>query len=149
MLLADGILKVFYTMFIVQMFYAVSIVALVNVMPADMLQPSQLFQSNLFDFESASQQVQNAINDQTDIPLVEVGALVFYSGNIVIDLLVNFFAGIPAMVTMFLNGLMVIFSIDTNLMYYFQAFLTIAWNTYYFISLISFVTNMRSGGNIV
>ena len=53
--------------------------------------------ANADTLESTGTQLQDSISQQTNIPILEAGALVFYSGNIILDLLLNFATALPQM----------------------------------------------------
>lgn len=146
--MAKGMLQFLAIMLIVQLFYSISITAIIYAMPVDVRDSSKAFSNGILDADATSTQLQNAMTSQTNIPVLDIGALVYYSGNVVIDLLFNFLGGVPAMFTLIVNGMMTIFSIDTQLMYFLQAFFTVAWSIFYILSLISFITSLRGGVNV-
>jgi len=93
--------------------------------------------------------MQTALTTSTELPLVDTATLVFYSGNIMLDLIGNFVTAIPQMVGLLLNGFFMLFPIDITLQK------TLFYSTYAFISilylfsLMAFITNMRSGGAVI
>ena len=69
----------------------------------------------------------------------------FYSGNILIDLLLNFFFAIPEMLTMLINGVMMLFGIHVEAMGIIQIFLSVITVVLYVISVIQLAVGVRSG----
>jgi len=140
-------MNVFKVILIVQLFYAVAITFLVYSMPVDSLQYVTGFSDITGDIslEGVASDVQDSVQAQTEIPVVELGALVFYSGNILIDLLLNFTFAIPQMLIMVVNGVAMLFSIDSNLLNTLQLFISVLVVIMYSIGLIQLITGVRSG----
>jgi hypothetical protein len=103
---------------------------------------------NKISLDGTVDKVQNTITQQKNLPIVVLGGLVFYSGNILIDLLLNFAYALPEMVGLLLFGITTLFSFDLNLTYLIQTFLFVAITVWYVISLIQLLTTIRSGQNI-
>lgn len=143
----QGILSMFKAMLIIQLFYAFCITILVYAMPAGALNYVTGF-SDLADdisLQGVSSDVQDGLTRQTNIPVVDIGALVFYSGNILIDLLLNFAYALPQMLGMLVNGIMLLFNFDTYLFAVVQLFASVVVTVMYFIGLIQLLTGIRSG----
>jgi len=85
------------------------------------------------------------LDTQQNIPIIEVGALVFYSGNILLDVLLNFLTAIPTMLTLLLRGIMNLLSINSDIWLYFQLFATTIVGALYVVGLIQFLVGVRSG----
>lgn len=146
--MARGMLGMLAIMLIIQLFYSLSINAIVYSMPSDIRDESYAFAEGTLNPDQTATQLQTALSSQTNIPVLDLGALVYYSGNVVIDLLFNFLGGIPAMFAMLFSGIMTIFSIDTYLINILQVFATVAWSIWYILSLIGFITSLRGGVNV-
>ena len=137
----------FKTVIIIQLFYAVAITMLAYAMPAASLNYVTSF-SDLTDeisLESVGTDVQDSLEQQTNMPIIELGALVFYSGNILIDLLLNFVTALPQMFILLIQGIMSLISVDGFLMGQVQLFATVAISVFYLIAIIQILTNVRSG----
>jgi hypothetical protein len=144
------ITKVFTITLIVQLFFAVSITLITYAFafggyPLDYVTSFSDLTNDL-DLEGVSNDIQSSVQDQLNIPVIELGALVFYSGNILVDLLLNFFYAIPEMFRLLLEGFTRIFDIETGLFNILQIFLSVILTTLYFIGLIQLLINVRSGG---
>lgn len=132
---------------IMQLFFSFGITSISYAIPDDAKIYVDSFgdlNSNV-DMESINEEIQDSLNRQTNIPVIELGALVFYSGNILLDLFLNFAFAIPQIVTMIMQGIMLLLSIDTGVIYFFQIFLTISIAVIYLIGIIQMLTNIRSG----
>ena len=105
------------------------------------------FENGTTDLTAINQQFESAITQQTEIPLVDLGALLFYTGNIIIDLVLNFAFAIPEMFSILLNILFMVAPVDTKIQVSVFAFISALIAVGYAIGLLQFVTNLR-GGNL-
>lgn len=140
----------FKLMIIVQLFYSFSITAVAYGMPSSSLNYVTGFtpSSTLFDMQATANEVQSSLDSQTKIPVIELGALVFYSGNIILDLLLNFLTALPQMIGLVIHGIMLLFTIDNYLYALVEMFSTVAISIWYMISLIQLITGIRAKGVI-
>ena len=135
----------------VMLFYSVSITLLTSFMPVDALQYADFFSDGVDDsnlnYNEIAGDVQGGLDQQSNVPLVEVGALVFYSGNILVDLILNFVTAIPQMVVLLINGVATLFgnNLDVVFLGIIEGFSTAAIVIFYILSLISLTTSIRSG----
>lgn len=97
------------------------------------------------NMDDVAGQIESSLTDQTKIPLIDIGALVFYSGNLLVDLFLNFLFAIPEMIGVLLGGAMRLFSLDTTIVAYVQVFVAAAVGISYVMAIIAFLTNVRSG----
>jgi hypothetical protein len=98
-----------------------------------------------YSINSVNTQVQGSLTRQTNIPVIELGALVFYSGNILIDLLLNFAYAIPQMLGLLIHSVELLFQLDTYMWAMVQIFASVLMTVLYFVGLIQLVTGVRSG----
>lgn len=145
-----NVIDYFKVMVIVQLFYAVSIGILTYGMGLGA--PLALDNANTFtgitnqiDIQTVSDEIEGNLQSQSDMPVVELGALVFYSGNLLIDLLLNFTFAIPMMIATLINGIITIFSIDTFIVSQIEILLSVLMLVMYFIGIIQLVAGLRSG----
>ena len=145
-----GVLTWFKTIMLVQLFYALAISMLVYSMPADTLTHVTSFSdvTDTVNLNSTALLVQESLESQTEIPIIEIGALVFYSGNIMIDLLLNFAFAIPQMIGMLFNGIQRLLNIDGYLFAAVELFFAVLMVAMYFIGIIQLLTGIRSGRTI-
>lgn len=137
----------FKIIIIIMLFYAVSITLLEHVIPVDAITMVTPF-TNVgegVDLNATSNKVQDSLTRQTSLPLVDMGALVFYSGNILLDLLLNFVFAIPQMVGLLINGLCLLLNLPDFISTTIQIFSSVIMVVIYLISLIQLITNVRSG----
>ena len=131
----------------VMAFFSFSITIYSYAMPDEMRSYTDSW-SNIagqYDVQGINQKVEGSLQKQTSVPVIDVGALVFYSGNIILDLILNFVYAIPQMITLFFTGLMMMFGINTQIMNFIQIFLTVLMTIVYFLGLIELLINVRSG----
>jgi hypothetical protein len=138
-------------MLIVQAFFSLSITIIAYAMPADaqhyVLDYSSV--SDKVDLNSTATKVESALQQQTKIPVVEIGALVFFSGNIIVDLFLNFVFAIPEMVGLFLHTLFSLINLDTFMWSVVEIFSGVIIVVFYFIGLIQMIASIRSGSKFI
>lgn len=143
---------VFKVILVVQLFYSFAITTYTHVLPDDTLNHVTSFSdlAGEIDLESVSNDIQDSVQDQINIPVVELGALVFYSGNIILDLLLNFFFALPQMFTLLINGFLQLFvNIDPFITNTIQIFLSVIITVLYFLGAIQLLLNIRGRGSLV
>ena len=138
-------LKVLFT---VQLFWALGITLMVATIPAAHLEPVSLFvnASGSDTLETLGPQLEENLQNQIDLPLVDIAALVFYSGNLIVDLVLNFFTAIPQMFTLLLDGLFILMpNIAADIQIYLKLFVGTIISVMYFLGLISFLSKSKAG----
>lgn len=145
--MAQSTMEWFKITLIMMLFYSIAITMLTYAMPDNSLDYVTSFSdlAGSIELENVSTQVQNSVETQTNLPIVELGALVFYSGNILIDLLLNFAFAIPEMIALVLTGIMMLINVDTQIVASLQLFFSVTIIVIYFISIIQLLTGIRSG----
>lgn len=144
--MANG-LDIFKATLILQLFYSFAITTLVYSLAGQGIIITQGFTDvgEQISLANTSTEIQDSLTTQTSIPIVDVGALVLYSGNILIDLLANFLFAVPQMITLLINGLMYLIGIDTYITNQIQVFTSVIVSAMYMIGLIQLLTTIRSG----
>jgi hypothetical protein len=104
--------------------------------------------SGTTDLATIGTSFEAAVTNQTNIPIVEIGALLFYSGNIIIDLLLNFAFAIPQMFSILLNLLFLVIPLPNLIAKGVTLFIMAMISIAYAMGILQFVTNLRSGGSI-
>lgn len=147
---ASALMTFFQAIVLVQLFYSFGVTTLTYALGVN----GETFpELSLLDLDSGnndlgdiSGEIQSSLEVQTDIPVVELGSLVFYSGNIIIDLLLNFVFAIPEMITTAFMILAYFTNVDAYIWANIQLFLFTLVTVAYLISIIGLLTSMRSGG---
>lgn len=145
-----GMLKLLATIAMIQLFWSLSVTTLVSTIPAEHLNRVELFTDNSLagSLDTMGADVEENFSSQLDIPLVDAGSLVFYSGNIVIDLMLNFVTALPQMISILVEGIFLFIPMDSQLQGTAKLFFFTITTILYFIGLIGYLTNIRSGANI-
>jgi len=132
---------------LVMAFYAFAITMITYAIPDEALTYVDLFSESTtsINLETITEDVQDSLEAQTNIPVVDVGALVFYSGNILIDLIANFIFAVPQMIGHVVNALTVLFNLDAQLVVITELFAGAIVTAMYVIGLIQLLTGVRSG----
>jgi len=147
--MADNTLDYFKIMITAMLFWSFVFTTLTYVIPVDD-RPVLVyveFSDGTTDLATIKSEFDLAVTQQTEIPLVDLGALLFYSGNIIIDLLLNFAFAIPQMFTILLNIIFLVIPVLPELSNAMSALIFAMIAVAYAIAILQFVTNLR-GGNI-
>lgn len=144
-------LTYFKAALIVQLFWSVSVTLLVASMPtSDLTYLNFTTQdTSVSAINTAPGQVESALDTSTNLPVVDSATLIFYSGNLMLDLIVNFVTAIPQMFTLLLTGFFTLFPIELGLQKEIRTATYAFIAVLYFFSLAAFITNMRSGSNVI
>lgn len=129
-------------------FFSLGMTLYTQVLPDDAKHFVSGFSGSTIDLEATTTDLEENLQRQTNIPVIDVGALVFYSGNIFLDFLLNFVFAIPEAITILFGGLQMLFAFNTQIVYLVQAFFTVITLVMYFLSLLLFITSFRSGRSI-
>ena len=143
-------LQIFTSLLLVQMFYALAVTLLVPLIPG--VASAQLVTytdgTGVVNMVTLAQSLQSGVTNQQSVPLLNLGTLIFYSANIIVNLMVNFFTAIPQMLTIFVDGLFHIFPIAATLQNGIKVtFITIV-SIIYFIVIFSFIMSAVSGRQV-
>lgn len=100
------------------------------------------------DISSITSQVDLNVQSQTSLPLVDLGALLFYSGNLFLDLAVNFLTALPQMTVLVINIILSLISPDAVFSQSIKLLLQSVLFVGYMFSLIGLLLNLRSGRGV-
>lgn len=141
----------FKAILLTQVFYSLAITILLYSLPATTFPAITSFSdlSNNIDIQNITQDVQATMTRQTQISVVDLGALVLFSGNILLDLLVNFAFALPQMITLLINGIIQLIGIDAQITLIVQIFASAIIMIMYFLQLLQLLTNIRGRGTIL
>jgi hypothetical protein len=133
----------------IMLFWSFAMTILTYTMPSSMLNYIQPFESDLPSATDTATTVQGSIDSQINIPIIELGALIFYSGNIVIDLILNFITAIPEMMSILLNGILLLINVPTNIATTVKLFAFSMFTIFYILGVIALLLNVRSGKGLI
>lgn len=137
----------------IQLFFSFGITIVVYTLPKDLKVHINPFSDTAgeIDFEGVATDLDDSLQRQRDIPVIDIGALVFYSGNILIDLLLNFITAIPQMIGLLIFGMgqIVGLGIDNYMMATLELFVFVTVTALYVLSIIQLVTSYRGRGSLV
>lgn len=145
-------MEYFKAILLTQLFYSLAITLLVYSLSPVGFDPSiQSFSnsSSNVDATEITSEIQDTLTRQTKVSVVDVGALVLFSGNILLDLLLNFTFALPQMITLLIDGTVKLVGIDAEITGIVQVFATALIMIMYFIGLLTLLTNIRSQGRIL
>ncbi len=140
-------MELFKIVILIQLFYSFAITILVSSMPAESLNYVTAFSdiTDEINLESVSSDVQSSLTSQTEIPVIDVGSLIFFSGNILLDLLLNFAFAIPQMLGLLISGLLLLINVDSTIYITVELFSGVLIVVMYFIAIIQLIAGLRTG----
>jgi|SRR6056297_2808066 len=146
-----GALNSFKAILIVMLFYSFVITTMTYVTPEGALNYIESIDdiTTPTDLQEVGEKVQSSVEKQTNIPVVEMGALVFYSGNILIDLILNFIYAIPQMIGLLVNLLLMLFNVESQVFAIVEIFAAVIYTVLMLLTLLEMLTNIRAQGNVV
>ena len=140
-------LDLFKLILIVQIFFGSSITIIVHSLPGsvqgDMLVYTDF--SERMSLSDISSKVEGNLNSQTKAPGTDIAALVLYSGNLLVDLLLNFVFAIPEMLTIVISGITLMVGVDYFIVAQIQLFVGVLFSVLYLIAILQFFTKVRTG----
>lgn len=135
---------------IVQLFFGFSVTLIAYAMPADAHEFVEIIQpGHPINLGSVSQNIQESAEKQMNVPLLDMGALIFYSGNVIVDMILNTLFAIPEMVSIVTNILVHFLPFPAAIQGTLQVFLWAVISAVYIIGILAFVMEVRSGGGVV
>ncbi len=137
---------------LLQMLFSFTITMIVYALPDDMLKGFMQQETRMPHAKSPSQIAQSfekTTSSMKEAPLINIGALMFFTGIYLIDLFLNFIFAIPEMLTIPWNLFCYVFHIDP----FYQSTISMVIFTIsvviYLIMIISLIVQIRSGRTIV
>jgi hypothetical protein len=138
--------SIFYTLMLMQIFFSLGVTMIVAVLPAAQANQIVIFtnSNNLINVATLSTSMVGGVGSQQTIPLIEFGALIFYSTNIFINLVVNFFFAVPQMIIAFVSVLFFFIPISYTLQLIIKTTgIAVVTIVYYYLLLI-YIMGLRA-----
>jgi len=139
-------LQLFTTLLLVQLFWSLGVSLIVPNMPNATANQVVMFtnSNNVIELGTLQSSISQGITDQQNIPLLEVGALVFYSSATILNIMINFFTAIPQMVTLLMTVLFLFIPLGTSLQITLQTWVFAIVTVLYFVALFTFLMGTRT-----
>ncbi len=145
-------LKYIVMIVMIQLFYGFGMTLLAYALPTATIDMINAYSGPSADLDMVgiSDTIESNLRSQLDIPIVDIGAVVFFSGNILMDLIINFFTAIPSMITLAFTSFFMLFPVDAFIATQIKIVVWVFATIVYFIAFLSFIMSIRSGtGGIV
>lgn len=145
--MAEGTFKYFTAIIVVQLFFGVGVTLFAYAMPpAGGFDYVQLVTpEHGIDIKNVGQSLEESSQKQVNVPLVDMTTLIFYSGNIVIDMILNTLFAVPEIVSLGVNIVFGFFPINAVIQAWMNIFIFVLIFSIYVISILAFVMDLRSG----
>lgn len=143
----QDIFGTFIAVIVIQLFFSFVMTGISYTIPTDSLNYIGSFTTtaNRMSMNDTGKMIQSSLQQQTNVPVIELGALVFYSGNILLDLILNFAFAIPEMLQLFIAAILLIIPISAKLSALIMTFTYVVSYALFFMGLVQLLVNMRSG----
>jgi len=128
----------------VMAFYSVAITLIAYAIPANSLNYVTAQELSGFKYQDLGNQMEDSLGKQTNLPIIDLAALVFFSGNILMDLLVNFMYAIPQMLGLLVKIITAIFNFDSGIILIVETFTSIIITSLYVVGIIQMLVGIRS-----
>jgi hypothetical protein len=96
------------------------------------------------DINTMTQKIQSNFTSQTKFGIIDMAALVLYSGNMFLDLILNFFTAIPSMFSIIVNGILGLIPLEVNLKSTILTYIYGVVSVIYIISVVLFLLSFRN-----
>lgn len=138
--------QVFVYLLITQMFWAFCVTLFVPLIPDVQQQQVIMFTDSqgVISFGTLSSTVQGAVNDQSTIPFLDLGTLIFYSTSILLNLVLNFITAIPQMILLLLVTLFTFLPFTSSLQVSVKEIFLVMITVLYYLLLIFYITAQRT-----
>ena len=138
--------QVFTYLLITQMFYAFCVTIFVPLIPDIQQQQVIMFTDSqgVVSFSTLSTTIQGAVNNQSSIPFLDIGTLIFYSTSIILNLVLNFFTAIPQMLMMLLSTLFIFLPFNSTIQESIKMIFIVMVTILYYMLLIFYITSQRT-----
>lgn len=137
---------------IVSLFWAFAVTSITAILPSQYLTPVSIYinSSNADTLNTIGTDLESSLTNQLNIPLIDAAALVFYSGNMIVDLFLNFLTAVPQMFTLILEGFFLLVpNIAPSLQQTLKLFVFTIISCLYFLGIISFLGSSRSQSGLI
>lgn len=143
-----GLMEYFKVVLIIQLFYSVGFTMITHSIEANEIEYVEFFSgpTETVNPETIQGKIQTSVENQTNLPLVDIGSLVFFSGNLFIDLILNFVFAVPSMATILVTAILFIFNVDPFVANSIKIFAFLLISIGLFWALLAFITQTRSRG---
>jgi hypothetical protein len=136
---------------LISAFYSFTVTIIAHTLPEP---PIPLFseiqrQANNYELSDVAEKIRGTYETQTNLPMVEMAAIIFYSGNLLIDLLANFITAIPSMFTLLVEVVFWIVNVPAPIASLIKLVIYVGATAIYLATLINILVTLRTGRYIV
>ncbi len=93
--------------------------------------------------------VEQNIGNQLSLPVLDTVTLIMFTGNILVDLILNFLTALPSMFILIIEGIALFVPIEATLLQTFEMLLWVTATVLYLIAITSTIANLRSSRGLV
>ena len=130
-----------------QLFFSFSMTTVSYAIPDDALHYMAIYtdEEYIYTLDELSTTFEDNLKLQTEVPIIELGSLLFYSGNYLLDLVLNFIYAFPAIFGLLIKGLLFLISVDAVIANNLTVLMWGVTTVIYVIGIFQLITRVRSG----
>jgi len=135
----------------VMLFYSVAITLILYALPPQYMDTAQIFTTGgvVVNIDETTGDLEQIVDRQLNVPLFDLGALAFYSGNLVVDLFLNFIFAIPQLAQILLSVFFMFMQVDLEIQRILKLFVGAIIMTSFVLMIVSLIIRIRSPGSVV
>jgi hypothetical protein len=99
------------------------------------------------NFSTLGTTMESAVSSQSTVPFLELGALIFFSSNILINLVLNFITAIPQMLTWLIAGLFEFLPFNQTIQISVKTIFIAMGTILYYLLFILYILGVRTQTN--
>jgi hypothetical protein len=128
------------------MFYSFAVSVFVPQIPD--IQQNQIIQytdaRGVVNFSTLATTMESAVSSQSTVPFLELGALIFFSSSILINLVLNFITAIPQMLTWLLDGLFEFLPVAETIQISVKGIFIVMTTIIYYLLFVLYILGVRT-----
>lgn len=135
----------------VQLFWSFGVTMLVHALPADVVNSAALFSDNetADTLTEIGPIVEEKVTNQLQVQPLDIVTLIFYSGNLLIDLILNFVTAVPQMFVLIVAAFNLIVPMDPDQLSLLKLYVLTVAGVLYIVGFVTTITQLRSGTTAV
>lgn len=145
-----GSVNFFVFVIMVQLFWSFGATTFAYTLPDNQLQYVTIYtgHSTASTLQDVSIDVEENIESQVELPVIDAVTLIMFTGNLLVDLILNFLTAVPAMFILLIEGITLFIPIEATLLGTFKMLLWVTATVLYVIAIATTIANMRSSQGV-
>lgn len=145
-----GSVQLFVFILMVQLFWSFGITIFAHTIPIEQQQFVSIYLDNPTGdtLQNIPLEVEDNTRNQLEIPVLDTVTLIMFTGNILMDLILNFLTAIPTMFILLVEGIVTFIPIEATLLKTLKLLLWVTATILYMIAIVTTLSNLRSSRGV-